>query len=387
MPKRFGLSFKLALAFLGVSAVTLVLALVLIDRLTTEGFRSYLTHNEMMRSVMPEAHGLMGPDEQDFIGRLRLSLILAGLGGAFVATVAGLVVAGYITRPLRLIEEAARSVARGDTLRRAHVTSNDELGDLAASFNTMADSLAGQERTRQQFIADVSHELRTPLTVLQGEIEALQDGVTRPSKERLESLYEETQLLNRLVDDLRTLSLADAGELTLQIQTEPVADILRRGGAAMAETAARENVELKLDLAPDLPAVTVDAHRISQVLINLLSNAIRHTPPGGEVCVSAELTGSVVRVHVKDSGSGMPVEALPHVFDRFYRVDPSRSRSSGGSGLGLAISRQLVHAHGGDIWAENNQGPGASFTFTIPVARAYGLKAGKHRDVAPAHPV
>lgn len=380
MPRRFGLSLKLAVAFLGVSVVTLVLALVLIDRLTTEGFHSYVAHNEVMRSVMSGAPIPMGSAEQDFLGRLRLSLILAGVGGAFVATVVGVIVAGYITRPLRQIEEAARSLARGDTSRRAPVTSGDELGELAISFNAMADSLANQERVRQQFIADVSHELRTPLTVLQGEIEALQDGVTEPSKERLASLYEETQLLTRLVDDLRTLSLADAGELKLQLQTEPVADILKRGVSAMAEVAARENVAFKLDLDPRLPAVTADPDRISQVLINLLSNAIRHTPAGGEVCVSAQLTGNVVQVHVKDSGSGIPVEALPHIFDRFYRVDPSRTRSSGGSGLGLAISRQLVQAHGGDIWVENNNGRGVTVTFTLPLPTDSALHAPRHAE-------
>jgi signal transduction histidine kinase len=377
MPKRFGLSIKLALAFLGVSVVTLALALVLIDRLTTEGFHSYVAHNEMMRSVMPGTPNPMASAEQDFLGRLRLSLILAGLGGALVATIAGIIVAGYITRPLRQIEEAARSLARGDTSRRAPVTSGDELGELATSFNAMAESLASQERIRQQFIADVSHELRTPLAVLQGEIEALQDGVTQPSKERLASLYEETQLLTRLVDDLRTLSLADTGELKLQLQTEPVADFLKRGVSAMAEAAARENVAFRLDLDPGLPAVTADAHRISQVLINLLSNAIRHTLAGGEVCVSAQVNGDVVRVRVRDSGSGIPAEALPHIFDRFYRVDPSRTRSSGGSGLGLAISRQLIQAHGGDIWAENNEGRGVTVTFTLPVATDDALNTPK----------
>ena len=378
MPKRFGLSLKLTLAFLGVSAITLAIVLVLLDRLTTESFRSYLAHNEMMRSVMPEAHGLMGPDEQDFIARLRLSLILGGVGGALVATLAGVIVARYITRPLHEIEEAARSVALGDASRRASVSSSDELGELAASFNTMAASLANQERTRQQFIADVAHELRTPLTVLQGEIEALQDGVTKPSRERLESLHEETQLLNRLVEDLRTLSLADAGELKLQVSSEPAAAIIRRGVSAMREAAERANVGLKIDLASDLPAVPVDGQRLLQVLINLLSNAIRHTPPGGEVRVSADATQDQVRVHVQDSGSGIPQEALPHVFDRFFRVDPSRTRSSGGSGLGLAIARQLIRAHGGEIWAENNKEPGATVSFTLPRSTVGAVNAQSH---------
>ena len=383
VPKRFGLSLKLAAAFLTVSAVTLAIVLFAIERSTTNSFRSYVQHQEMMRQAiqndtLPIMGGSSGPGamlpmpngeaQEDFFDRVRLSLILGGLGGAALALLAGVFVARKITAPLRQIEDAARSVARGETSRRAHVSSSDELGELAASFNTMADSLESQERTRQQFIADIAHELRTPLTVLLGEIEALQDGVIQPSRDRLESLYEEAQLLSRLVDDLRTLSLADAGELKLQLSTEPAAVVLNRGASAMTEAAARANVTLKLDVNPGLPTVAVDAQRISQVLINLLSNAIRHTPAGGEATVSAERAGNLVLVQIKDSGPGFPEEALPHVFDRFFRVDPSRSRSSGGSGLGLAIARQLVSAHGGDIWAENNEGPGATLTFTLPVA-------------------
>lgn len=396
MPRRFGLSLKLAAAFLTVSAVTLAIVLFAIERSTTSSFRSYVQHQAMMQQAIqdgrvpvmggPSGLGAMSPmlngeAQDDFFNCLRLSLILGGVGGAALALLSGVFIARKITEPLREIERAARAVACGDTSRRAHVKSKDEVGDLAASFNTMADSLAKQEHARQQFIADVAHELRTPLTVLQGEIEAMQDGLTQPHFDRLESLHEEAQLLNRLVDDLLTLSLADAGELKLQLSAEPAAVVLERGVSAMAESAARANVTLKLEPDPDLPDVAVDSQRISQVLINLLSNAIRHTPPSGEVVVSAELTQDHVRVHVRDSGSGILAEALPHVFDRFYRVDPSRSRSSGGSGLGLPIARQLVSAHGGDIWAENNEGPGATLTFTLPVATS-GVRPVQFSTVA-----
>jgi signal transduction histidine kinase len=380
MTKRFGLSLKLAIAFLAVSTLSLAIVLFAIERSTASSFQSYVRHQELMQEaitngtmpitgspgVMPTV--LNGDAQNSFFDRLRLSLILGGAGGAALALLVGVIVARRITQPLREIESAASAVARGDSSRRAVVKGNDELGELAASFNTMAESLAAQERTRQQFIADIAHELRTPLAVLQGEIEALQDGVTQPNKERLESLHEEAQLLTRLVDDLRTLSLADAGELRLEVSTEPVAVLVRKAASSMLEPAARAKVALKLDVEPDLPPVRVDGHRISQVLMNLLSNAIRHTPAGGEVHLSAEAAGGMVRVQVKDTGSGIPVEALPHVFDRFYRVDASRSRNSGGSGLGLAIARQIVRAHGGDIWAENNDGPGATFSFTLPLA-------------------
>ena len=380
MPRRLGLSLKLALAFLGVSALTLAIVLLILDRSTTQSFRSYLRYDQEMQDMMqgsdpvPGMSAMYGSEpamdagEQDFVDRLRLSLILGGIGGAAIAALIGLAIAGRITAPLREIEAAAKAVAQGDTSRRASVDSDDELGDLAGSFNQMAAVLARQEETRQQFVADVAHELRTPLAVLQGEIEALQDGVTQPTEERLASLHEETEVLHRLVEDLRTLSLAEAGELNLVPARERAALVLGRAAAAMVETAARAGVTLVIDLPASLPEINLDSDRIVQVLMNLLSNAIRHTPAGGEVRVAAQVVGESLRVSVSDSGSGIPEEALPHVFDRFYRVDPSRSRDSGGSGLGLAIARQLVRMHGGDISARNNDGAGASFAFTLPLS-------------------
>ena len=377
MAKRFGLSAKLALALRAISALTLVLVLVLLERATTESFHSYVAHSESMEQMMPGAEPMVGPDEammgqdeQGFLNRLRLWLVLGGLGGAALAGVAGVFVAGRITRPLREIGEAADAVARGDTSRRASMPSNDELGDLAASFNQMADALARQEVTRKQFFADVAHELRTPLAVLQAEIEALQDGLTEPNSERLASLHEETALLNRLVEDLRTLSLADGGELRLDLAETAPADVLSRAVLSMAEAATRAGVRLALDLEPHLPPVIADPDRINQVVTNLLSNAIRHTPPGGEIRVRASTKDRKLQVEVRDSGSGIPAETLPRIFDRLYRAEPSRSRSSGGSGLGLAIAQQLVRAHGGEIWAANNEGGGATVAFTLPLAAA-----------------
>ncbi len=377
---RLSLALKLAGAFLGVSALMLVIVLFVIERSTSHSFRSYVDHQEMMsRGGQPAPAGMdgmhnqmmagSGPDEGDFFKDLRLAVVLGGLGGATLAALAGFLVAGRITAPLREIESAARAVARGDTSRRARVESADELGDLASSFNRMAADLERQERTRQQFVADVAHELRTPLAVLQAEIEALQDGVTAPTAERLSSLHEETEVLGRLVEDLRTLSLSDAGALDLVRAREPAAGVIGRGVQSMGDTATRAGVKLTLDLPDSLPDVDVDGARVQQVLMNLLSNALRHTPPDGEVRVSAMVENDALAVSVRDSGSGVPEEALPHLFDRFYRVDPSRSRESGGSGLGLAIARQLVRAHGGEISAANNPDVGATFTFMLPLSR------------------
>lgn len=369
MPERFGLSVKLVAAFLTASAVTFAIVLLALERATTESFRSYLSHAQAMQSMMGDAGSSMGPGERQFIDRLRLSLVLAGVGGAALATAMGVFIARRIAAPLRALREAAHAVAAGDTSRRVSVEADDEIGDLARSFNQMAATLADQERLRQQFIADVAHELRTPLAVLQAEIEALQDGVTRPTRERLASLHEETLVLGRLVEDLRTLSLADAGELRLTRTRQPAAALIERAALTMADQAARAGVTLNLSLSPGLPDVEADADRLTQVLMNLLSNAIRHTPAGGEVSVSAEVRDGAIRVAVRDTGPGIPASALPHVFDRFYRVDAGRSRQTGGSGLGLAIARQLVRAHGGELWAETSA-RGATFIFTLPAAPA-----------------
>jgi len=248
----------------------------------------------------------------------------------------------------------------------------------------MAGALAQAETLRRNLVADIAHELRTPLAVLQGHVEGLQDGVLSPTPPTLDRLHEETLLLTRLVDDLRELSLAEAGELKLERQPSDLGELLRRSVAAMQPQAAEKGVTLALDVAPDLPLANVDADRIGQVMRNLLANALRYTTAGGSVTVMARqtektrgtgvtgVTGEVpaLLVAVADSGPGIAPDDLPHVFDRFYRADKSRSRASGGAGLGLAIVKQLVEAHGGRVWAESEVGKGATFKFTLPIVGA-----------------
>jgi len=367
MMPRISLAWKFSLAFLAVFAVTLAAVLFALEQATTESFHAYLDHSQMMRGMMADARSMMGPTEQDFIRRLRWSLLLAGIAGAGAAAAAGFLLARYIAAPLRALAAASRGVAAGDLSNRVPEGGNDEIADVAAAFNHMAAALARQDEERRRFMADVAHELRTPLAVLQAEIEALQDGVTEASADRLASLHDEIDLLSRLVQDLRTLSLAEAGELALTLVEQDPADLLQRAVNAVAVQAGATGVDIRLDMAEPLPAVTADADRISQVLHNLLSNALRHARR--EVVVSASAANQRLRVCVRDDGPGIPADALPHVFDRFYRADPARSRATGGSGLGLAIARQIVLAHGGSITAANNEPPpGAAFTFELPVA-------------------
>ncbi len=378
MPSRLGLAWKLALAFFAVFAVTLAAVLFALDRATTESFQTYLSHTQAMRGMMGGAAedmaSMMGPTEQGFLDRLRWSLVLSGGAGAVAASLAAFVAGRYITRRVRVLAKGAGAIAAGDLSRRVAESSADELGELAAAFNTMAESLASQEEARHRLVADIAHELRTPLAVLQAEIEALQDGVTGATPERLDSLHEETELLARLVDDLRTLSLADSGQLSLQRREHDLAGIAERALAAVAGRAQEKGVTLELLADGGLPGVSVDGDRISQVLRNLLSNALRHTEVGGRITVAARAEAGRVVVEVTDTGSGIPAEALPRVFDRFYRAEPSRSRATGGSGLGLAIARQLVRAHGGEISVRSSPDRGTTFSFWLPLA------SGRNRD-------
>jgi signal transduction histidine kinase len=272
-----------------------------------------------------------------------------------------------LTHPLRELTAATRAMAKGRLGPQVPIRSRDELGELAASFNQMSTDLAKATELRRQLTADVAHELRTPLTVMAGYIEALRDGILQPTPGRFEAMNLEAQQLKRLVDDLRTLSLADAGELTLARQAIAPQALLQRVGAAFSPQAAQAHIAFRITSDEQLPAIDVDIERIVQVLENLVSNAIRHTDEGGEIVLSARSAGTDILLTVQDSGRGIAPEALPHVFDRFYRAEAERAAESGESGLGLAIAKSIVEAHGGSITADSpGAGQGATFTVCLP---------------------
>jgi signal transduction histidine kinase len=249
------------------------------------------------------------------------------------------------------------------------VKRKDELGHLADSFNEMASSLEKAEKAKRQMIADVSHELRTPLTVLRTALEGLRDGVLEPTPENFASLHNKTLLTSRLVDDLQQLALADAGELTIQKSACDLGQLLAHIQTTIGVQLEDSDIQFSLHIAKDLPKVEADSQRIEQVVLNLLSNAVRHTPEGGTIRLTArETEGSLVQVTLCNTGPRLSDEDLIHVFDRFYRAEPSRSREKGGAGLGLAIAKALIEAHGGRIWAENDPSRGACFRFTLPVS-------------------
>jgi len=302
----------------------------------------------------------------DLIARVNRVVILAALASGVVALLLAGALAVGLLRPVRELTDAAQGLARGDMSRRVAVRTDDELGELSAAFNQMAQSLSLAEQLRRDMAADIAHELRNPLAILQARLEGIIDGVYRPSPENIEPVLDQARLLTRLVEDLRTLASADAGQLSLDRVPCDAAAILARSIDGFRDQAEVLGVRLK----SDLQSVTCDADpiRLEQVVTNLLSNALRHTPRGGEVQVRSRLgpAGRSVVLEVEDTGEGIPQEAFPLIFERFYRGDHSRSRSEGGSGLGLAIARKLVEAHGGSIRAGNRPQGGAVFTVELP---------------------
>ncbi len=303
----------------------------------------------------------------DFVSSVNQSTWLAGITAAIVALLLGSILFFQIVSPVQKLTAAAQKIAAGDLGQRIPTQSQDEIGTLATAFNQMADSLAQHEELRRNLIADVAHELRTPLTVIQGNLEAMLDGVLPTSPQEIATLRDEAALLTRLVADLRLLSLAEAGQLKLELVKANPAELVARAAEPFRLQAQSSQVELKPDIASNLHEIDVDIDRITQVIRNLLSNALRHTPSGGRVTVTCGMDKSQnLLITVSDTGEGIPPADLPYVFDRFYRADKSRSRASGGSGIGLAIVKQLVEAHGGKVWVESQPGRGAIFGFTLP---------------------
>lgn len=302
----------------------------------------------------------------DFLGALRRSVLWAGVAAGSVALVLGSVLFFQIVRPLRSLAAAAQQIAEGDLSQRARAVDQDEIGQVALTFNQMAETLQRYAAERQNMIADIAHELRTPLSVIQSDLEAMLDGVLPASPEELTSLHQETLLLNRLITDLRTLSLAEAGQLRLEKQAVDAGALIHQVVERMRLRAEEKNIRLETAVTDGLGAIQADPARLTQVMTNLVDNALRYTPAGTRVTLAARSTPGGIELAVSDTGPGIPAEDLPHVFDRFWRAEKSRNRASGGSGLGLAIVKQLVEAHGGQVRVESQPGAGTQFRIQLP---------------------
>ncbi len=312
---------------------------------------------------------LPGIPDNAFLDRVNRGLWIALGFSGLSALLLAVLLARSVVRPVEQLTAAARGLSDGDLDRRVTVRSPHEIGVLASAFNTMAESRQRLDALRRNLVNDVAHELRTPLANLQGYLEVLRDGLTAPTPEVLAVLHEESLALNGLVADLQELALAEAGQLPLQREAvnlrEPIAGALE---ALRPQADARE-LRLTTSIPDDLPTAFVDAARVSQILRNLLRNAVTHTPAGGAIDVRAEHHGAAIAIAVSDTGHGIAPEHLPHIFDRFYRADPARSRETGGSGLGLAVVKNLVEVQGGEVTVKSTLDAGSTFTFTLPIAR------------------
>jgi histidine kinase len=328
------------------------------------------------------------------------ALLIASFAALGTAVIVSLFVSRRIVEPIQAISTVSRRLAQGFYRERTLIASEDELADLSRSVNQLAATLEQTEQRRLDLLADVAHELRTPLATIEGYMEGLLDGVIDPGKQTFTLLLHESVRLQRLIEDLELLSRVEAGQLPITPQRLDLAAALAMLADQFQPQFAAKGVALRYDLPPGLPEAWVDADRIEQVFINLLANALRYTPAGGAVTLSAALCevggrpgelgdqgisseiGAVVAANeyllleVRDSGIGIAPEHLPHLFERFYRVDKSRARASGGSGIGLTVARYLVYAHGGEIWAESpGSDRGTTVRLTLPVVALQTVSA------------
>lgn len=371
--RRGGLRARLFLAhLLVIVAGTATLFLVTL-------FTASTLHDRLMIALLGPGHDPDDPTmavmEQAtnavFQTAMLQALLLSGGAATLVAVAVSLLLSGRIVTPVRQMLRASRRIAGGHYAERVPTAGHDELAALAAEFNTMAGELEAAERRRVALIGDVAHELRTPLATIEGYTEGVLDGVVEPSEATWALIHDEVGRLKRLVSDLQELSRAEAKQLVLHLAAVQPAALIAQARARLAPQYAEKGVELCAEVSPEFPLIEVDADRILQVLVNLLGNALRATPAGGRVEVRARVELAELTIEVADTGVGIAPEHLPHLFERFYRVDKARSRALGGHGIGLTISKAMVEAHGGRIWASSDgPGAGSTFGFTLPLHQA-----------------
>lgn len=326
--------------------------------------------NQLVGTVIVSGGDFSNVQNDRFLDQVNRATVMAVLAASLVALLLGAVLSWSVTRPMRELTQATQAIAAGDLTQRVNVRGGGETGELAHAFNQMAAELERGENLRKQMTADIAHELRTPLSVIQGNVEALQDGVFPLTKEALGPIQDKTILLTRLVEDLRNLAMADAGQLPLDRKPTDLAALAAGTLAGFQPHAEGKSIELAIEVDDPLPPADIDPQRVDQILVNLISNALRYTPAGGKVTIGIS-SGKQITVRVSDTGAGISEDAMPNVFERFYRVDKSRVRGldGHGTGLGLAVVRSLVEAHGGKIKIESSSGQGTTFCFTLPVAQ------------------
>jgi histidine kinase len=373
-PIRRRLGWRLLLSYLIIIVVGLVTLAVAAELQAPVAVARHIVH---MQATLGSTLGEVIADPgmiADLAATVRRTVNEVLVVAAAAATISAVVISVFVTRrivrPIQAMQIASRRIAEGRYDERVQVVGEDELAELAQSFNRMVEQLAQTETRRRQLIGDVAHELRTPLSSLKSVLEGLQDGVLPAEPATFFNLQREVSRLQRLVQDLEELSKAEAGQIALEREATAPDTLVQMAVERLALQFEDKGVQLHTEFAPALPPVQVDPARMTQVLLNLLGNALHYTPAGGQVTVRAWADEHEVYVAVQDTGIGLTSEHLRHVFERFYRVDKSRSRAGGGSGIGLTIARHLVEAHHGRLTAASpGLDQGSTFTVTLPIYR------------------
>jgi len=374
------LSVKLSLLFVGIALVSVGVIALWVNRSIQTEFACYCEKN-VQTVTTPDGTAIvvvpgsppnapsMGEAEMAFLNSVRNSLWLAALVAILTGVALGFFFSRLISEPMKQLTMAARKVASGDFSPRVTTKTDDEIGEVSIAFNTMAEQLEEKEKSRRQLLADIAHELRNPLSIIQGNLEAWLDGVITPTSDQVASVYDETVLLSRLITDLRDLSLAEAGQLKMYQSATELGEFIFAEIASVQTRCREKKISISADLPSGLPLVSIDKDRIRQVLHNLVDNALRYTPARGKIEIGAQYEKpGWITVFVSDTGAGISRKDLPHVFDHFYKADPSRHRGQGGAGIGLAMVKLVVELHGGKVWVKSRAGKGTTFYFTLPVA-------------------
>lgn len=360
---RYKLKLVLTLAFIVVALVSIAVAAVTASALSRRSVNQYFSQCQMSG---PGQHGC-APTAGGALDTINKSFLIASGIAIALGLAMSVVLARELTRPLGELTEAAEDISRGEYSRRVEARGGAELSELATAFNSLAEGLETNEKLRRNMVADISHELRNPLAAIRAQLEAIEDGVLEADHETIASLVEDVDVLARLVDDLQQLSQVESGQLVLERMEVDVKEVLEGMSQRFAPQLESSGVTLTVTTEAGLPGVDADPVRLAQVVLNLVKNALGHTPAGGSMALEAVRAGDMVEISVSDTGLGISKEDLPFVFERFYRSEKARERATGGAGIGLTIARSLVEAHGGSISAESEPGSGTRITFTLPV--------------------
>ncbi len=371
---RNKLIWQVFVSILAVSLASILVTGIIARRALSAAFEAYLVAAPTHMGIV-QGHGgmglgrvFLGVAEQSFMSGVDRGIMLSALAAVGFAALAALLLARYLTRPLRLLTDGARAVARGDLEHRVDVGGPGEVSELAEAFNDMAGSLQGSETMRRRLVSDVAHELRNPLAALRAQAEAMSEGVLPMTGERMDSIVEDLAHLSRIVGDLQEFSTAEAGGLRYDREQFDLCELARRE-SERADLLAAGTVSILTEFSEPVCIVEADAFRVAQVLRNLLGNAVRHTTEGS-ITVRVESVDGWVRLSVEDTGEGIPAEDLPFIFERFYRADASRASATGGVGLGLSISKHIIEDQGGQVFATSTEGVGSIVGFVLPAAAA-----------------